>query len=142
MEWLDWLWTFLVGGALCAVAQIFIDKTNVTPARILVTYVVTGVILTAVGIYDKLVEFAESGATVPLLGFGYQLAKGVETAVSEKGLLGVITGGLTATAAGITATVVFALIWSLIFKTTFARLSPIKQLCSSPAGIFSHFTFT
>ncbi len=117
MEWLDWLWTFLVGGALCAVAQIFIDKTNVTPARILVTYVVTGVILTAVGIYDKLVEFAESGATVPLLGFGYQLAKGVETAVREKGLLGVITGGLTATAAGITATVVLALIWSLIFKS-------------------------
>ena len=117
MEWLDWLWTFLVGGALCAVAQIFIDKTNVTPARILVTYVVTGVILTAIGIYDKLVEFAESGATVPLLGFGYQLAKGVETAVTEKGLLGVITGGLTATAAGITATVVFALIWSLIFKS-------------------------
>ena len=90
---------------------------HTAPARILVTYVVTGVILTAIGIYDKLVEFAESGATVPLLGFGYQLAKGVETAVTEKGLLGVITGGLTATAAGITATVVFALIWSLIFKS-------------------------
>ncbi len=114
---MEWVWVFLIGGALCAVAQIFIDLTNVTPARILVTYVVSGVILTALGLYDKLVDFAQSGATIPLTGFGYSLAKGVEKAVSENGLLGVLQGGLTGTSAGIAATVIFALLWSLIFKS-------------------------
>ncbi len=113
----EWIWVFVIGGLLCAVAQIFIDLTNFTPAKILVTYVVSGVFLTAVGLYDRLVEFASSGATIPLSGFGYSLAKGVEKAVDENGLLGIIQGGLTATSAGISATVILALIWSLIFKS-------------------------
>jgi stage V sporulation protein AE len=113
----EWIWVFVIGGLLCAIAQIFIDLTNLTPAKILVTYVVSGVFLTAIGLYDRLVEFASSGATIPLTGFGYSLAKGVEKAVDENGLLGIIQGGLTATSAGISATVVLALIWSLIFKS-------------------------
>lgn len=117
MDILEWVWVFLIGGILCAVAQIFIDLTNVTPARILVTYVVSGVILTAVGLYEPLVKFANAGATIPLTGFGYSLAKGVEKAVEENGLIGVIKGGLTSTAGGISATVVFALFWALIFKS-------------------------
>ncbi len=114
---LEWLWVFLIGGALCAVAQIFIDLTSVTPARILVTYVVSGVILTAVGLYDHLVSFASTGATIPLTGFGYSLAKGVEESVDEYGLIGVLKGGLTGASAGIAATVFFALVWSIIFKS-------------------------
>ena len=117
MEIMEYLWVFLIGGALCAVAQVFIDLTNVTPARILVTYVVSGVFLTAIGIYDPLVKFASTGATIPLTGFGYSLAKGVEEAVDKNGLIGVIQGGLTATSGGIAATVVLALLWSLIFKS-------------------------
>ncbi len=107
---------FLCGGLLCAVGQIIIDKTKLTPARVLVGYVVAGVFLHAVGLYQYLVDWGSAGATVPLTGFGYTLAKGVEKAVAEKGLLGVLTGGLTATAGGITAAMLFALIAALIFK--------------------------
>ena len=110
------LYAFLVGGFLCAVAQILIDRTKLTPARILVSYVVSGVILTAVGIYAPLVEFAENGATTPLTGFGYSLAKGVEKAVDERGLIGAMTGGITGTAGGITAAMFFGLIAALIFR--------------------------
>lgn len=113
---LEFLWAFLVGGALCAVAQILIDKTQLTPARILVLYVTLGVILTAVGVYEPLVKFAGCGATTPLLGFGYSLAEGVKKAVDEQGLLGALTGGLTGTAGGIAAAVVFGYIITLIFK--------------------------
>jgi stage V sporulation protein AE len=114
---MDYLYVFLIGGALCAVAQVFIDLTKVTPARILVTYVVSGVVLTAVGLYDVLVDFASTGATLPLTGFGYSLAKGVEKAVDENGIIGILKGGLTATSGGIAATVVFALLWALLFKS-------------------------
>lgn len=108
---------FLVGGAICLIGQALIDFTKLTPARILVGYVVGGVILTAIGIYEPLVEFAGAGATVPLSGFGYSLAKGVEKAVEEYGLMGVLSGGLTATAVGITAAILFGFIMSLIFKS-------------------------
>ena len=114
---LTYLSVFLVGGILCTVAQVIIDMTKVTPARILVGYVVAGVILTAIGIYEPIVEFAQSGATVPLTGFGYSLAKGVEKAVDEQGLVGALTGGLTATSAGITTSLVSAFIIALIFKS-------------------------
>ena len=107
---------FLIGGVLCIIAQILIDKTRLTPARILVSYVVAGVFLTAVGIYHPLVEFGGAGATVPLTGFGYALASGVKTAVDEKGLFGAITGGLSAAAAGITSVMVLGLIAALIFR--------------------------
>lgn len=110
------LYAFLVGGFLCAVAQILIDRTKLTPARILVSYVVSGVILTAVGIYAPLVELAGNGATTPLTGFGYSLAKGVEKAVDERGLIGAMTGGITGTAGGITAAMFFGLIAALIFR--------------------------
>ena len=107
---------FLVGGVLCVIAQILIDKTRLTPARILVSYVVAGVFLTAVGAYQPLVEFAGAGATVPLTGFGYALANGVKSAVEEKGLFGALTGGLTAASSGITAVMVLGLIAALIFR--------------------------
>ncbi len=112
-----YLSVFAVGGVLCVIAQILIDKTKMTPARILVGYVVAGVFLTAVKLYEPLVKFAKAGATVPLTGFGYSLAQGVEKAVDEKGLIGVLTGGLTATAAGITAALVFAFLAALFFKS-------------------------
>ena len=102
---MDYLWCFLCGGLLCAVGQVLIDLTKLTPARILTGYVVAGVILQAVGLYQPLVDWAGAGATVPLTGFGYSLAKGVAKAVGEQGLLGVLTGGLTATAGGIAAAV-------------------------------------
>lgn len=108
---------FLIGGALCAFAQIFIDKTKLTPARILVAYVVSGVFLTGIGLYGPLVKFAGNGATTPLSGFGYALAEGVKKAVDERGLAGVLTGGLTGTAGGITAAMLFALIVSIIFRS-------------------------
>ena len=108
---------FLVGGAICLIGQALIDFTKLTPARILVGYVVGGVILTAIGMYEPLVEFAEAGATVPLSGFGFSLAKGVEKAVEEYGFMGALSGGLTATAAGITAAILFGFIMSLIFKS-------------------------
>ena len=107
---------FWVGGAICAICQIFIDRTKLTPARILVSLVVLGVFLQAVGVYQPLVDYAGAGATVPLLGFGYSLAKGVEKAVQEQGWLGVMTGGLSATAGGIAAAVVFAVLMALLFK--------------------------
>ena len=107
---------FVVGGTLCVIGQLLIDKTKLTPARILVSYVVIGVILGAVGIYGPLAEFAGAGATVPLTGFGYSLAKGVKEAVDESGLLGAFTGGLKATAGGIAAAITAGLIVSLIFK--------------------------
>ena len=113
---MDYLWCFLCGGLLCAVGQVLIDLTKLTPARILSGYVVAGVILQAVGVYQPLVDWAGAGATVPLTGFGYSLARGVAKAVEEKGLLGVVTGGLTATAGGIAAAVVFALIMALLCK--------------------------
>lgn len=111
-----YLWTFIVGGILCVIAQVLIDKTKMTPARILVSYVVAGVILTALGLYGPIVKFAGAGATVPLTGFGYSLAKGVENAVDESGVFGIITGGLRGTAGGITAAMLFSLIASLVFK--------------------------
>ena len=109
--------SFLVGGLFCVIAQILIDKTRLTPARILVSYVVSGVLLTGVGLYEPLVKFAGAGATVPLTGFGYTLAKGVERAVAEKGIFGVLSGGITATAAGISAAIVFGFAAALIFPS-------------------------
>ena len=113
---MDYLNAFLCGGILCAIGQILIDKTKLTPARILTGYVVAGVLLSALGLYQPLVDWGGAGATVPLTGFGHSLAKGVAKAVAEKGWLGVFTGGLTATAGGITAAVVFAVIMALIFR--------------------------
>lgn len=113
---MQYLWAFLVGGILCVIGQLLIDFTKLTPARILVSYVVAGVFLTAVGVYDPLVKFAGAGATVPLTGFGYSLAKGVEVAVKEQGLVGALTGGLTATAAGIAAAILFGVIAALVAK--------------------------
>ena len=107
---------FWVGGLICLFGQILIDKTKLTPARILTGYVVTGIILTAVGIYEPVVEYAGAGATVPLLGFGYAMAKGVEKAVAADGLIGVFTGGLSSAAGGIAAAVFFSLIAAFIFK--------------------------
>ena len=113
---MDYLWCFLCGGLLCAVGQVLIDLTKLTPARILTGYVVAGVILQAVGLYQPLVDWAGAGATVPLTGFGYSLARGVAKAVEQQGLLGVITGGLTATAGGIAAAVVFGLLMAILCK--------------------------
>ena len=107
---------FLVGGVFCLIGQILIDYTNLKPARILVGYVVAGVILTAIGLYEPLVQFAGAGATVPLTGFGYSLAKGVEKAVAEYGVLGAFTGGLTATSAGIAAVIVFGVVAAIATK--------------------------
>ena len=114
MNFLDYLWAFIVGGIICLIAQILIDKTKLSPARILVIYVSLGVVLTAIGLYEPLVRFAGAGATVPLTGFGYAIANGVHKAVDEKGLLGVLTGGIEATAGGISAAICFSLIMSLI----------------------------
>ena len=113
---MDYLKAFLVGGTLCLIGQILIDKTKLTPARILVSYVVIGVFLGAVGVYKPLADFAGAGATVPLTGFGYSLAKGVKEAVQQDGFLGIFTGGLKATAGGITVAIISGLIVSLIFK--------------------------
>ena len=108
---------FLVGGFICLIGQVLIDYTTLTPARILVSFVVSGVILTAIGIYEPIVEFAEAGATVPLTGFGYSLATGVKEAVKEYGLIGALSGGITATSAGIAASVTFGFIMALLFKS-------------------------
>lgn len=113
----DLLKAFLIGGAICAVGQLFIDYTKFTPARILVTMVVSGVTLTALGIYEPIIKFAGAGASVPLTGFGYSLAKGVEEAVKEYGLLGALSGGLTATAAGITTALFFGLLMALLARS-------------------------
>ena len=113
---MQYLNAFLCGGILCVIGQIFIDKTRLTPARILTGYVVCGVVLEAIGVYAPLAEWGGAGATVPLTGFGSNLAKGVAKAVEEQGWLGVLTGGLTATAGGIAAAVVFGFLAALLFK--------------------------
>ena len=113
---LPYLWAFLVGGVLCVIAQILIDRTKLTPARILVIYVVAGVILGAVGVYGPLVKFAGAGASTPLSGFGNLIAEGVRRAVKEKGLLGALTGPLSAAAAGTSAALVAGFIGALFFK--------------------------
>ena len=113
---MDYLKAFLIGGAICLVGQLLIDKTKLTPARILVSYVVTGVILGAVGLYAPFAEFAGAGAAVPLTGFGNTLAKGVREAVDEQGFLGIFTGGLKATAGGITAAILAGLLAALLFR--------------------------
>ena len=116
IDWLQLLKCFIVGGALCVIGQIIIDKTKITPARVLVAYVTIGCILGGLGIYKYLVDFAGSGATVPLTGFGYNLAKGTIEAVKENGLIGAFTGGLKASAGGIAAAVFFGYIAALISK--------------------------
>lgn len=113
---MDYLKAFLVGGAFCLVGQILIDKTKLTPARILVSYVVAGVFLGAIGVYQSIIDFAGAGASVPLTGFGSLLAKGVKDAVDEQGFLGILTGGLKASAGGIATAVVAGLLASIIFK--------------------------
>lgn len=113
---MDYLKAFLVGGLMCLIGQILIDRTRLTPARILVSYVVIGVILGAVGIYKPLAEFAGAGASVPLTGFGNILAKGVREGVQQDGFMGIFTGGLKAAAGGITAAIFFGLIMSFLFK--------------------------
>lgn len=113
---MDYLKAFVVGGLFCVIGQILIDKTKLTPARILVSYVVIGVIVGGIGIYKPIVDFAGAGATVPLTGFGYNLAKGVKEAINEQGFIGIFTGGLKATAGGITAAVLAGLLVSLLFK--------------------------
>ena len=113
---MDFLKAFFVGGLLCMVGQVLIDKTKLTPARILVSYVVLGVLLTGIGLYKPIVEFAGAGATVPLTGFGYSLANGVKDAVQTDGFLGIVSGGLKATAGGITVAVAMGLLGSIIFK--------------------------
>lgn len=113
---MEYLKAFIVGGVICVFGQILIDKTKLTPARILVGYVVFGVLLSAIGIYGPLKEFAGSGASVPLSGFGSLLAEGVEKAISEQGMLGILTGGLKAASGGLTAAIIFGIIVALIFK--------------------------
>ncbi len=113
---MDYVKAFLVGGVICALSQILIDKTKLTPARILVSYVVLGVALTAVGVYQPLVDFGGAGATVPLLGFGYALAKGVAKAITEQGALGILTGGLTGAAGGIAMAVVCGALFAWVGK--------------------------
>ena len=113
---MNYLGAFLCGGLLCAIGQILIDKTKLTPARILTGYVVAGVLLTALGLYEPIVKWGGAGATVPLTGFGYCLANGVKKAVMEDGVMGAFTGGVTATAGGIAAAVVFALLITLLFR--------------------------
>ena len=110
------IWAFTVGGVLCVIAQILIDKTKLTPARILVSYVVIGVLLGAIGVYKPLVDFAGAGATVPLTGFGYLISEGVREAVDKQGLLGALTGGLTAAAGGIAAALIFGYLAAVFFK--------------------------
>lgn len=113
---MQYLWAFVVGGGFCVIAQILIDKTMLTPARILVFYVVAGVVLGAFGIYEPIVEFAGAGATTPLTGFGYLISKGVKKSVDEKGLLGALTGAFTAAASGISAALVFGYIAALFSR--------------------------
>lgn len=114
---MEYIKAFLVGGALCLIGQILIDKTKLTPAKILVSYVIIGVFLQAIGIYDKLIDFAAAGASVPLTGFGSVIAKGVRQAIDKDGFLGIFTGGLIASAGGITAAIIAALIASFLFKS-------------------------
>lgn len=113
---MDWVKAFISGGLLCLIGQILIDYTKLTPARILTGYVVAGVIMSALGLYEPFVEFAGAGASVPLTGFGHLLADGVRDAVDKNGLLGIFTGGISSAAGGITAALLFGLLASLIFK--------------------------
>ncbi len=113
---MDFLWAFIIGGLFCAVGQVLIDYTKLTPARILVSYVVAGVVISAFGWYKSLAEFAGAGATVPLTGFGHLLAEGIRKSVDEKGFLGIFTGGMSSAAGGITAALLFGLLAALIFK--------------------------
>ncbi len=113
---MDYIKAFIVGGILCVIAQILIDKTKMNPARILVTYVVAGVILTGIGLYEPLVSFSGCGATTPLTGFGFSIAKGVQKAITENGAIGILTGSLSGTSGGITMALVCGYIASLIFK--------------------------
>ena len=114
---MNYVWAFVTGGAICVVGQLFLDLTALTPARILTGYVVAGVVLSALGWYAPLAEFAGCGATVPLLGFGHLLAKGVRTALAEEGAIGILTGGLTAAAAGITTSLVCGVVCSLVGRS-------------------------
>ncbi len=113
---MEYFWAFVIGGILCIIGQLLIDLTKLTPARILVIYVVAGTILTVLGLYQPLVDLAGCGATVPLTGFGYSVGKGVLEGIDKKGLLGVFTGGLEATSGGIAAAIFFGFLVSLIFK--------------------------
>jgi len=113
---IEYFKAFIVGGMFCAIGQVLINYTKLTPARILVSYVVAGVFLGAVGIYKPLIDFGGAGATVPLTGFGYLLSKGAKDAVDANGILGIFTGGLTASAGGITAAITFGLLMAIIFK--------------------------
>lgn len=113
---MEYLQAFLTGGIICGISQVLIDKTKLTPARILVAYVVLGVILTGCGIYQPIVDWGGAGATVPLLGFGYTLAKGVLQGIAQDGFLGIFTGGVTGAAGGITAAVLFGLLMGLLFR--------------------------
>ncbi len=114
---MGYVWAFIVGGIICVIAQVLIDKTKLTPPRILVSYVVAGVILGGLGLYESLVKFAGGGATTPLTGFGYTIAKGVRQAVDSEGIIGALKGALTATAGGITAALFFGLAAALVFKS-------------------------
>ena len=116
MNWMEYVNAFWVGGAICAVCQVLIDRTKLTPARILVSLVVLGVALQAFGLYQPVVDYAGAGATIPLLGFGYSLAKGVAKAVAESGQLGAFTGGVTGAAGGIAAAIVFGCLFALISR--------------------------
>ncbi len=113
---MEYVKAFIVGGLFCVIGQILIDKTSLTPARILVSYVVAGVVLQLFGWYQKIVDFAGAGATVPLTGFGYTLCKGVKKALAEDGFIGILTGGMTAGAAGIAAAIIFSVLAAIIFK--------------------------
>ncbi len=113
---MKFLYVFLVGGLLCTIAQILIDKTKMSPARIMVSYVIAGVILTGFGLYEPIVKFAGCGATVPIIGFGYSLAKGAQKLVDQKGWLGVLGGGISGTSTGIAAAIFFGMLCSMIFK--------------------------
>ena len=112
------LFAFLSGGTLCLIGQILIDRTKLTPARIMVSFVISGVVLTALGIYDKFVKFAGAGATVPISGFGYSIAKGTQKAIQEHGFMGIFTGGFTATAAGIGLVIFLGVVAAIISKPT------------------------
>ncbi len=113
---MEYLWAFLIGGAICAVGQILIDKTNLTPARILVAFLVTGIVLGGLGLYQPLVDFAGAGASVPLSGFGNLLAQGMKEAIDADGLFGVLTGGFTACAGGVSAAIISAFLIAIICK--------------------------
>ena len=112
---MDYVWAFVVGGGICVIGQLLLSLTRLTPARILVVFVTVGVVLSALGLYEPLVELAGAGATVPLTGFGYSLGKGAIEAVGEKGVIGAFTGGITATAGGIAAAIVFGYLFAMIF---------------------------